>query len=122
MDARRGRFRCFWKWYGRSGRAIRRQPARRWKVSRDMSGPQGSTRVRFDRSHFVSFGDSALNFETVYFVLTPDYNVFADINQAVNLAIYRRFAAEQIQFAYPTRTVVVKSDGVQQNGAPLLPR
>jgi small-conductance mechanosensitive channel len=83
---------------------------------------ESQTRVRFDRSHFISFGDSALNFETVYFVLTPDYNVFADINQAVNLAIYRRFAAEQIEFAFPTRTVVVKGDGIQPNGAQRLPR
>ena len=28
--------------------------------------------------------------------------------QAVLLTIYRRFAAEKIEFAYPTRTVVVK--------------
>lgn len=72
---------------------------------------ESQQRVRFDRSHFVSFGDSALNFETVYFVLTADYAVYADINQTVNLAIYRRFAAEKIEFAYPTRTVVVRNDG-----------
>ena len=83
---------------------------------------ESQERVRFDRSHFVSFGESALNFETVYFVLTADYNVFADINQAVNLAIYRRFAAEQIQFAFPTRTVVVKGDGIQPTGPQPLPR
>ena len=47
--------------------------------------------MRFDRSHFVSYGESALNFETVYFVLTADYLVYANINQAVNLAILRRF-------------------------------
>ena len=83
---------------------------------------ESQDRVRFDRSHFISFGDSALNFETVYFVLTADYNAFADINQAVNLAIYRRFAAEQIHFAYPTRTVMVKGDGIQPNGAQPVPR
>ena len=61
--------------------------------------------VRFDRSHFSSYGDSALNFESVYFVLTSDYLAYMDIHQAVNLTLLRRFAAEGIQFAYPTRTV-----------------
>ena len=69
---------------------------------------EAQEQVRFDRSHFVSYGDSALNFETVYFVLTADYLRYADIHQAVNLAIYRRFAQEKIDFAYPTRSVVVR--------------
>ena len=73
--------------------------------------------VRFDRSHFMSYGDSALNFETVYFVLTADYLVFANINQAVNLAIFRRFAAEKISFAFPTRTILVKGAAQETAGA-----
>ena len=64
--------------------------------------------VRFDRSHFMSYGESALNFETVYFVLTADYLVYANINQAVNLALFRRFTAEKIEFAFPTRTIMVR--------------
>ena len=73
---------------------------------------EAQQQVRFDRSHFVSYGDSALNFETVYFVLTADYARYADINQAVNLAIYQRFAAEQVQFAYPTRTIIVQNSSL----------
>jgi small-conductance mechanosensitive channel len=73
---------------------------------------EAQEQVRFDRSHFVSYGDSALNFETVYFVLTADYARYADINQAVNLAIYRRFADEKIQFAYPTRTVILQNSSL----------
>ena len=34
---------------------------------------EAQQQVRFDRSHFMSYGDSALSFETVYFVLTADY-------------------------------------------------
>jgi small-conductance mechanosensitive channel len=66
--------------------------------------------ARLDRTHFRSFGDSALNVETVYFVLVPDYNVFMDIQQQINLTLLRRFAAEGIEFAFPTRTVVIKGD------------
>jgi small-conductance mechanosensitive channel len=67
--------------------------------------------VRFDRSHFRSFGDSALLFETVYFVTTPDYVTYCDAQQAINLALLERFADEGIEFAFPTRTVVVRALG-----------
>jgi len=61
--------------------------------------------TRFDRAHFQGFGDYALEFEIVYYVLDPDYNRYMDIQQAINLAIYKKFEAEKIDFAYPTQTV-----------------
>lgn len=61
--------------------------------------------VRFERSHFAGFQESALRVETVYFVLDPDYKQFMDVQQAVDLAVLRRFAAERINFAFPTQTV-----------------
>jgi small-conductance mechanosensitive channel len=71
---------------------------------------EAQQQLRFDRSHFMSYGDSALNFETVYFVLSADYLVYANINQAVNLAVLRRFATEKIEFAYPTRTILLRRE------------
>jgi len=62
-------------------------------------------KTRFDRAHFKSYGDFALNFEIVYYVLSPDFNVYMDIQQAINLDIYRSFEKEGIEFAYPTQTV-----------------
>ncbi len=59
----------------------------------------------FDRVHFKSFGDFALNYEVVYRMTTPDYNVYMDTQQAINLALFQRFAEEGIGFAYPTQTV-----------------
>ena len=68
--------------------------------------------TRFDRSHFASYGDFSLNFETVYYVLGADYNLYMDIQQAINLEIYRRFGEEGIEFAYPTQTLFLeKSEG-----------
>jgi small-conductance mechanosensitive channel len=64
--------------------------------------------VRFDRAHFKDFGAYALNFEVVYFVLTPDYALYMDRQQAINLAIYDRFAENGIQFAYPTQMVILE--------------
>jgi small-conductance mechanosensitive channel len=75
-------------------------------------------RVRFDRSHFSTFTDSALRLETVYFVLDPDYNRFMDIQQSINIELLRRFGAEGIQFAFPTRTVqLVESCGAAETPA-----
>ncbi|MBC7093479.1 mechanosensitive ion channel family protein [Candidatus Bipolaricaulota bacterium] len=64
--------------------------------------------TRFDRAHFKEYGDFALRFEVVYYVLVPDYNVYMDIQQAINLELYRRFREEDIEFAYPTQTVYVR--------------
>jgi small-conductance mechanosensitive channel len=63
--------------------------------------------VRFDRAHFQKYGDFALIFEAVYYVLSPDYNVYMDIQQAINLTVYERFAEQDIEFAYPTQTLYV---------------
>jgi len=63
------------------------------------------TPVKFDRSHVSSFGESAIRIETVYYVLDPDYKKYMDIQQAVNLEVLRRFAAAEVKFAFPSRTV-----------------
>ncbi|HKW11668.1 MAG TPA: mechanosensitive ion channel family protein [Gemmatimonadaceae bacterium] len=63
--------------------------------------------VRFDRSHFTQYTDSALRIETVYYVLDADYARYLDIQQTINLELLRRFKTEKIEFAYPTRTVVL---------------
>ena len=65
-------------------------------------------KTRFDRSHFKKYGDFSLVFESVYYVLGPDYNQFMDIQQAINLHIHERFEQEGIEFAYPTQTLFVQ--------------
>lgn len=61
-----------------------------------------------DRVHFKYFGDSSLNYEIVYYVNIGDYNVYMDIQQAINLGIVEAFEKEKIEIAYPTRTVYVR--------------
>lgn len=61
--------------------------------------------VRFDRSHFKGYGDFALLYETVYWVTDPDYKLFMDIQQKINLSLFRRFEEQGIEFAYPTQTI-----------------
>jgi small-conductance mechanosensitive channel len=66
--------------------------------------------TRFDRAHFKDYGNFSLNFEVVYYVLKPDYNVYMDKQQDINLALYRRFKEESIEFAYPTQTLYLARD------------
>ena len=64
--------------------------------------------TRFDRSFFMTFGDSALNIETVYYMLVPDFQTYGETHHAINLEIFRKFAEEGIEFAYPTQTVYLE--------------
>ena len=77
--------------------------------------------VRFDRSHFRDFGASALNFETVYYVLGSDYNQFMDVQQSINLAIHEAFEQLQIEFAYPTQTIFLEQGSTEHESANLGP-
>ncbi|MCK9741195.1 MULTISPECIES: mechanosensitive ion channel family protein [Pseudomonas] len=65
--------------------------------------------ARFDRSHFRGFGETSLEFETVFIVLDPSYNVYMDVQQAINLDIMEAFAELDVRFAFPSRTVYVAS-------------
>src|SRR5690606_33112142 len=66
---------------------------------------QGIERTRFDRAHFLSFGESQLSFEVVYIVLSSDYNVYMDIQQDINLALLQGLRDLEVRFALPTRKV-----------------
>lgn len=61
--------------------------------------------IRIDRINFATFGDSSLNFELVYYVLSGDYNLYMDRQESINLAIMELFEKENVAFAYPTRMV-----------------
>jgi small-conductance mechanosensitive channel len=69
---------------------------------------EAQSTLRFDRAHFKQFGPSSLDFEVVYYVRSAEYNVYMDAQQAVNLTIFDRFAAEEIDFAYPTQTLLLR--------------
>jgi small-conductance mechanosensitive channel len=68
---------------------------------------QAQPDTRFDRSHFAKHGPSSLDFETVYYVLSADYNRYMDIQQAINLRLHREFARIGIEFAYPVQRIFV---------------
>jgi small-conductance mechanosensitive channel len=72
--------------------------------------------ARFDRSHFASYGAHSLDFETVYYVLSADYNRYMDVQQSINLAIYREFERRGIEFAYPTQKLYVVGRADEETG------
>lgn len=72
--------------------------------------------VRFDRSHFASFGPASLDYEVVYYVLSAEYNRYMDIQQEINFRILEAFEQHGIEFAYPTQKIwlaqVAQAEGV----------
>jgi small-conductance mechanosensitive channel len=69
--------------------------------------------TRFDRAHFATYGDDALVFEAVYYMTVPDYNPYMDTQQAINLRIHEEFEKRGIEFAFPTRTVLLQQTSQQ---------
>jgi small-conductance mechanosensitive channel len=74
------------------------------------SAVKAQERARFDRSHFKGFGAFSLDFETVLYVLDREYNLYMDVQQAINLELVRRFEDEGIEFAFPTQTLHLVRD------------
>ncbi|HUS73196.1 MAG TPA: mechanosensitive ion channel family protein, partial [Sedimentisphaerales bacterium] len=56
------------------------------------------------RVYFSDFNDWALNIYMRYWVKPPDYWLYHEVNERVNLEIMKRFEAEQIEFAFPSQT------------------
>ena len=105
--------------YGCSPQQVRAVPQRIEQIIRQQK------KARFDRCHFRNFGNSALEFETVYIVLDPSYNVYMDVQQDINLAIIDAFDELGVTFAHPSRTVYVASvpsDDTTLNGSQALHR
>src|SRR5690606_3530149 len=70
---------------------------------------QGIKDTTFDRCHFISYGDFSLVIETVYYVLSADYNKYANIQQEINFKIFEAFDKMGICFAYPTQTLYLNN-------------
>lgn len=74
--------------------------------------------ARFDRSHFASYGDFSLNFETVFYVLSADYNQYMDVQQEIFFRIHQAFEALGVEFAYPARKLWLASAPAPDGGEP----
>jgi len=63
--------------------------------------------TRFDRAHFKEYGPYSLIFEIVYWIGDPDYNIYMETQQAINLEIFQKFETEKIEFAYPSQSIYI---------------
>ena len=71
---------------------------------------ESQPRVRFARSHIRTLADSAIEIETLYFVLSPNYDVFMDTQQAIALGTLNRFGDAGVVVATPLHTIVMRPD------------
>lgn len=78
--------------------------------------------LEFVRAHFKGFGENSRDFEVVYRVKDPDYDVYMDRQQALNLELMRAFDQRGIQFAMPaTSTVNVLGSSDPADARPAAP-
>jgi small-conductance mechanosensitive channel len=73
--------------------------------------------TRFDRCHFLTYGESALQFEAVFYVTKADFNTYADAQQKINLALFERLREMKVRFKAPSRTVVYFGNPPQSGGS-----
>lgn len=58
----------------------------------------------FIRAGFVGFGDSSINFELDFDVMSSEFELVFQKRHEIGLAILQRFNEEGLEFAYPTQT------------------
>jgi small-conductance mechanosensitive channel len=64
--------------------------------------------TRFDRSHLARLTESAMEFETVWFFTSPEYNKYMDTQQAIYLRLHAELQRLDVRFAYPMRRMQIE--------------
>ena len=62
--------------------------------------------LRFGRAHLAAFEESGFRFEIVFFVLTADYAIYMDAQQAVLISLLEALRADGIDLAQPTTVMI----------------
>jgi MscS family membrane protein len=62
------------------------------------------------RIYFSDFNDWSLNIYMSYWVKPPDYWLYHEVNERVNIEIMKRFEAEKIEFAFPSQTLYIEKN------------
>ena len=60
-----------------------------------------------DRVNLQEFGDSSLTYEAVYYLDSSDYNEYMAVQEEINIALKKKLNEEGIEFAFPTRTIMM---------------
>jgi len=83
---------------------------------RDCFPPENPPRV-----FFSDFNAESLNIVVYYWFRPPDWWDYLQFNHEFNMELLRRFNAEGIEFAFPTRTLYLKSDSPVEADVRILP-
>ena len=62
----------------------------------------GTERTRFERCHLKAINRDSLEIETVYWVLSDDFDTFMDLQQNILLTLISSFKENSLTFVYPT--------------------
>jgi len=63
--------------------------------------------ARFDRGHLKGFSASSVEYEFVFWVTRPEYIVYMNVQEKINLAILDAFAEKNISMAHPAQKVLL---------------
>ena len=72
---------------------------------------EAQPKLKFDRAHLKGFGPNSFDYEVVYIVQDPDFNIYMDLQQAINLGLMRELESLGVRFAAPTSTVYMSRSG-----------
>jgi len=64
--------------------------------------------TRFDRGHLKGFSASSVEYEFVFWVTKPEYIVYMDVQEKINLAILDAFDERNISMAHPAQRVLLE--------------
>jgi small-conductance mechanosensitive channel len=64
--------------------------------------------ARFDRGHLKGFSPGSIDYEFIYWVRTPDFVAYMDVQQKISLAVIDEFAERKINMAYPAQKVLLE--------------
>jgi MscS family membrane protein len=62
------------------------------------------------RVYFDEFNDTSLNIKVIYWFFPPEYWDYMEFSEWFNKELFKRFGAEEIEFAFPTQTVYLAGD------------
>ena len=75
-------------------------------------------KLRFDRCHLLQMGDWALRFEVVFFTTVPDYAVYADAQQAINIQVLEALRGIGVDIALPYAPAFRQGQGARSPQSP----
>jgi small-conductance mechanosensitive channel len=83
---------------------------------------RSTQQVRFARSHVRALADLGAEVETLYYVLSSDYTIYMNVQQAITVGTLESLAAEGVKIPTPVTTVMLRADGDATAGADRAPR